>query len=147
LGAVEMYPARVVHHETPRRHRNRAVGIEFRAGADPRRSLEHGDEAVVGMEVRPAEMIARGPLDHNRIESRFRRFAGQHCGLNPGGWHKPPLAFYLTGPRGCPSGGIEITRARKPASQDPYRGRQRDPGECLATHYALLLHRYFHIGV
>jgi hypothetical protein len=99
------------------------------------------------MEVRPAEMIARGPLDHNRIESGFRRIADQHCGLNPGGWPKRRLPFDLTGQLVGQGGGIEFAGTRKPASQDPYRGRQRDPGEWLATHYALLLHRYFDIGV
>src|SRR6185437_13732427 len=71
LGAVVVNAARVVHHNASCRHRNRAAGVEFRAGADPPRSLQHGDEAVMRMEVRSAEVIARSPLYHDGIESRL----------------------------------------------------------------------------
>jgi len=62
FGAVEMHLLSVMGHKSARRHRHRGIGIEFGAGADPPCSLEHGDEAVVRMELRAAEMIPESHL-------------------------------------------------------------------------------------
>src|SRR3954447_19212623 len=68
LGAIPMHLLAEMGHEAAGGHRRGVGGIEFRSRADPPGTLQHGDVAVVGMEVRPAEMIALQPFRHHRIE-------------------------------------------------------------------------------
>src|ERR1043165_8047143 len=63
LGAVPVDLPAQMGDEAAGRHRHREVGgIELLAAADPPGALQHGDEAVVGMEVRLAEVVALEPL-------------------------------------------------------------------------------------
>src|ERR1700756_1259616 len=60
----------VMRDKTAGRHRDGAVlGIEFGAGADPPGALQHHDVAVVGVEMRVAEMIALGPFGVDHVEA------------------------------------------------------------------------------
>src|SRR3984957_2078092 len=81
LGAIPMHLLAEMRHEASGGHRGRIGGIEFRARAHPPGALDHGNEAVVGMEMRPAEMIARGPFYVDGIESRLGRIANQDSHL------------------------------------------------------------------
>src|SRR5262245_9441917 len=77
-------------YEGAGRQRNAVIGIECRSAAHPPRPAEHGDESVVGMEVRPAEMIALEPLVEHDVKSRLRRVADEHRVLRAGGaWWIP----------------------------------------------------------
>src|SRR2546423_9708930 len=51
------------------------VGIKIRAAAHPPSAAEHGDEAVVRMEVRTAEMVSFQPFVEHNIKSGLRRVA------------------------------------------------------------------------
>src|SRR5216683_5615726 len=62
--------------ETSGRHwRSTLFGIEFWSRADPPGALQHDDVTVVGMEVRPAEMVALGPFGVDGIEAGLGRVA------------------------------------------------------------------------
>src|SRR5262249_26329307 len=61
LGAVVVYLAAVVDHVAARRRRHRALGIECLARAHPPGARQHREEAIVGMEERPAH-VAGEPL-------------------------------------------------------------------------------------
>ena len=61
LGPVVVDLASVVDDVAAGRHRHRALGIERLAGAHPPGAGDHHEEAVVGMEVRPAH-VAGQPL-------------------------------------------------------------------------------------
>src|SRR6202012_735483 len=67
LGAVEVDLFAKMGNERARAHRQGGFRIEFRAGADPPRAAEYGDETVVRMEVRTAEVIAAEPFDHLHV--------------------------------------------------------------------------------
>src|SRR5262249_48132832 len=68
LGAVPVHALAEMSDERTRLRRHRQVGrIELIAGADPPDTVEHVDEAVVGMEMRTAE-VALLPHDHLHIE-------------------------------------------------------------------------------
>src|SRR5262249_11667050 len=62
LRAVPVHLLAEMGHERPLAHRHRLVGVELVAGADPPGALEHRDEAVVGVEMRAAEIVAVEPL-------------------------------------------------------------------------------------
>src|SRR5690242_14772439 len=69
LGAVPMHLSAEMGDEAAGRHRHREVGgIEFGTAADPPGALEDRDETVIGMEVRPAEVVALEPLVHHHVE-------------------------------------------------------------------------------
>src|SRR5262249_9476888 len=62
LGAVPMHLLAEMSDEAAGGHRHAAVlRIEFGTRTDPPGALQHNDIAVVGMEMRMAEMIALGP--------------------------------------------------------------------------------------
>ena len=84
------------------RHRRRVGGIEFRSRADPPRALQHDDVAVVGMEVRAAEMIALGPLVVDHVKAGFGRIAYDYSTLRAGGVDRAPgnLVRQFVGDRG-----------------------------------------------
>src|SRR5215470_11127731 len=70
LGAIPMHLLTVMGHETAGRHWNSAVlGVEFRTGTYPPGALQHDDVAVVGMEMRAAEMIALGPFGIDDVKA------------------------------------------------------------------------------
>src|SRR3981189_3835810 len=58
LGAVPMHLLAEVGDEGAGPHRHHVLLVDLVAGRDPPGSLENGDEAIVGMEMRLAE-IAR----------------------------------------------------------------------------------------
>src|SRR4030081_2476834 len=66
LGAVPMHLLAEMSHEGALPHRHRIGGIKLVAGADPPGALELRADAIVGMEMRAAEIIAREPfVDHD----------------------------------------------------------------------------------
>src|ERR1700719_720362 len=67
FGAVVMNFVLVVRDETSGRHRLHAVSIVLAARVHPPRSLQHGDESVVGMKVRAA-VVMRLPLDQYYVK-------------------------------------------------------------------------------
>src|SRR3979411_127411 len=71
LGAVPMHLLAEMGHEGAFPHRHRVGGIELVAGADPPGALEHRDEAVVGMEMRAAEIIAGAPFVDDAVQARL----------------------------------------------------------------------------
>src|SRR5262249_20506178 len=78
LGAVIVHALGPVIDERAGRHRHRRVRIVGAARADPPRALDHGDEAVVRMPVRPAH-IAGQPFGQHHVEAAFLvRIALQH---------------------------------------------------------------------
>src|SRR5262245_14512446 len=72
-------------------HRNAVVRIEGRSAAHPPGAVEDGDEAVVGMEVRLAEVVALEPLVADDVEPRLRRIAYQHRVLRARGGRRIPF--------------------------------------------------------
>src|SRR6202040_567285 len=78
LCAIPMHLLAEMGHKGAGRHGNRVRGIEYVAGAHPPGSLEHGDEAVVWMKMRPAEIVACEPFVQNDIEARLFRIADQY---------------------------------------------------------------------
>jgi hypothetical protein len=88
---------------------NAVVGIECRSAAHPPRPAQHGDEAVVGMEVRPAEMVALEPFDAHDVKPRLRRVAHEHRVLHAGGAGRIP--FDLVGQFVGDSRRIELGRS------------------------------------
>src|SRR5262249_39175771 len=56
LGAVPMHLLAEMRDETAARHGDHIVFVDFVAGCDPPRAFDHGDEAIVGMEMRLAEV-------------------------------------------------------------------------------------------
>src|SRR5262249_58522570 len=72
LGAVPMHLFAEMGHERTGWQRNAIIGIEIRAAAHPPRAAEHGDEAVVGMEVRTAEMVSFEPFVAHEVEPDLR---------------------------------------------------------------------------
>src|SRR5262245_36003673 len=51
LGAVPMHLLAEMRDETAARHGDHIVFVDFVAGCDPPRAFDHGDEAIVGMEM------------------------------------------------------------------------------------------------
>src|ERR1700760_4044590 len=79
LGAVPVHLLAVMGDEAAGGHRNRALlRIEFRSRTDPPRSLQHHDVAVIGVEVRAAEMVALGPLVVDHVEAGLGGIADHH---------------------------------------------------------------------
>src|SRR5262249_31753404 len=78
LGAVPVHLLAEMGHEGAGAHRDRVVQIPLAAAADPPGALQHRDEAIVGMEVRLAEVIALEPLVHDDVEPGLTGIAGQH---------------------------------------------------------------------
>src|SRR6516164_6039618 len=74
LGAVPMHLLGEVGDEAAGRHRHHFVLVEFVSGRDPPRSFDHGDEAIVGMEVRLAE-VARLETVENDVGAGLGRIA------------------------------------------------------------------------
>src|SRR6516164_10105018 len=80
-----------------------------RSAAHPPRPAQHGDEPVVGMEVRPAEMVALEPLVEHDVKPGLRRVAHEHRVLRAGGaWRIP---FDLVGKFVGERRGIELGRS------------------------------------
>src|SRR5262245_20651309 len=72
------------------RQRNAVIGIECCSATHPPRPAVDGDEAIVGMEMRPAEMVALEPLVEHDVKSGLRRVAYEHRVLRAGGaWRIP----------------------------------------------------------
>src|SRR6266571_5279191 len=65
-------------------HRHREAGIEFVAGGDPPGALDDGDEAVVRMKVRPAE-VARLETVHDHVQPGLFRVADEYRLVDAGG--------------------------------------------------------------
>src|SRR5262247_3732140 len=80
LGAVVVDLAAVVDDVAPGRRRHRALRIEFLAGAHPPGAREHGEEAIVGMEVRSTH-VPRKPLHTDDVRTGLARIAEEHGGL------------------------------------------------------------------
>jgi hypothetical protein len=64
--------------EGTRRHRHGIGRIELVARANPPRALEHSDEAVVGVKVRAAEVVARELFVYDDVETGFFRITDQY---------------------------------------------------------------------
>ena len=64
-------------------HGDRILFVELVSGCDPPRAFDHRDEAVVGMEVRLAE-IARLEAVENHVEPALGRIAVQHDLIDAG---------------------------------------------------------------
>src|SRR3954447_1773019 len=79
-----------VSDKTSGRHGYRVGGIELWARADPPGALQNDNVTVVGMEVRPAEMIALGPFCIHGIKSRLVGVAGHDGGLSAPRVHGTP---------------------------------------------------------
>ena len=58
--------------------------MKLGAATDPPCSLEHGDEVLVRMEMRSAELIARKPVGHDDVEAGLRRITSEHRSLEAG---------------------------------------------------------------
>jgi len=76
LGAVPMHLLAEMRDETAARHGDHIVFVDFVAGCDPPRAFDHGDEAIVGMEMRLAE-VARLESIENDVEPALGRIALQ----------------------------------------------------------------------
>src|SRR6516164_7749750 len=76
LGAVPMHLLAEMRDETAARHGDHIVLVDFVAGCDPPSAFDHGDEAIVGMEVRLAE-VARLESIEDDVEAGLGRIAVQ----------------------------------------------------------------------
>src|SRR5215467_6938817 len=76
LGAVPMHLLAEMRDETAARHGHHIVFVDFVAGCDPPRAFDHGDEAIIGMEMRLAE-VARLESIEDDVEPAFGRIAVQ----------------------------------------------------------------------
>src|SRR5262249_21262592 len=65
FGAVPMHLLGEMGDEAARRHGNHVVFVDLVAGCYPPRAFDHGDEAVVGMEVLLAEVARLEPVEHH----------------------------------------------------------------------------------
>src|SRR5262249_9297438 len=66
FGAVPMHLLGEMGDEGARRHGNHVDFVVLVAGCHPPCALNHGDEAVVGMEVRLAEVARLEPVEQQR---------------------------------------------------------------------------------
>src|SRR5215475_10075983 len=76
LGAVPMHLLAKMRDETAARHGDHIVFVDFVAGCHPPRAFDHGDEAIVGMEMRLAE-VARLETVEDDVGSALGRIALQ----------------------------------------------------------------------
>src|SRR5262249_42185357 len=76
LGAVPMHLLAEMGDETAARHGDHIVLVDFVAGCDPPRAFDHGDEAIIGMEMRLAE-VARLESIEDDVEPALGRIAVQ----------------------------------------------------------------------
>ena len=70
--------------ETAARHGHHIVLVDFVAGCDPPRAFDHGDEAIVGMEVRFAEVAGLESIEHD-VEPALGGIAVQDHLVGAGG--------------------------------------------------------------
>src|SRR5215510_9045304 len=90
LGAVVVYLAAIVDDVAPGRRRYRALRIEFLARAHPPRAGQHREEAVIGVEVRPAHVPGK-PLHTDDVRAGLARIAEEHGGFVRAGRVLDPL--------------------------------------------------------
>src|SRR5262245_4736085 len=84
LSAVPMHLLAEMGDETAAGHGNHIVFVDFVAGCDPPRAFDHGDEAIVGMEMRLAE-VARFESIEDDVGSALGRIALQDDLIGAGG--------------------------------------------------------------
>src|SRR5262249_20037040 len=78
-------------HVGPGRQGHGVVWIERGSASHPPASGDDCDEAIVGMEVRPAEMIALEPLVADDVKPRFRWIAYHYRVLRACRGRRAPL--------------------------------------------------------
>src|SRR5882762_5805761 len=77
--AIPMNLLAIMGDEAASRHSHGAlIGVELASRADIPSPLKHGDKAVVGMKMRPAEMVSFRPFRHHGIKARFGWIANQN---------------------------------------------------------------------
>src|SRR6185312_15056009 len=124
LGAVPVHLLGEMGHKGAGPHRYRAVRIPLAAAADPPRALQHRDEAVVGMEMRLAEVIALEPLVHHDVEAGLIGITSQYdAGIAVARGLQLDLVRHLVDHRLR----IELGRARGPRNHA--RGKCRADGD------------------
>src|SRR5262249_25074377 len=84
LRPVPMHLLAEMGDEAARGHGLHVVLVDLVAGRDPPGALEHGDEAVIGVEVRLAEIAGLEPIERH-VESSLGRVAVQHHLVRPRG--------------------------------------------------------------
>src|SRR5262249_43779846 len=84
LGAVPMHLPAEMRDETAARHGHHIVFVDFVAGCDPPRAVDHGDEAIVGMEMRLAEVAGLESIEDD-VEPALGRIALQDDLVGAGG--------------------------------------------------------------
>src|SRR5216684_4659176 len=84
LGAVPMHLLGEMRDERAGGHRYREIRIELVARGDPPGALDHGDEAIVRMKVRAAEVARPEPV-HDHVQAGFFRIADEHRLVDAGG--------------------------------------------------------------
>src|SRR5262245_60308389 len=109
LSAVPMHLLAEMGDETAAGHGNHIVFVDFVAGCDPPRAFDHGDEAIVGMEMRLAEVAGLESIEDD-VEPTLGRIALQDDLVGAGGAGRiAPLV--LIGQSVDDGGGLE---AREP---------------------------------
>src|SRR5712692_7911319 len=88
LRSVPMHLLGEMRDERAGGHRHREARIELVARGDPPGALDHGDETVVGMKVRPAE-VARLEAVHDHVQPGLFRIADEHRLVDVGGAQGP----------------------------------------------------------
>src|SRR5436190_10509863 len=76
FGAVPMHLLAEMRDEAAGRHGNHIVLVGLVAGGHPPSPFDHGDEAIVGMEVRLAEIARLEPVERY-IQARLGRVSMQ----------------------------------------------------------------------
>src|SRR5262249_5413725 len=84
LGVGPMHLLAEMRDETAARHGDHIVFVDFVAGCDPPRALDHGDEAIVGMEMRLAEVAGLESIEDD-VGPALGRIALQHDLVGAGG--------------------------------------------------------------
>src|SRR5262244_3671635 len=107
LGAVPMHLLAEMRDETAARHGDHVVFVDFVAGCDPPRAFDHGDEAIIGMEMRLAEVAGLESIEDD-VEPTLGRIALQDDLVCAGGAGRiAPLV--LIGQSVDDGGGIEAS--------------------------------------
>ena len=135
FGPIPMHLLAEMGHECAARQCHAVVRIKRAAASHPPGAIEHHDEAVVRVKVRPAEMISLQPPVAHDIEPVLRRVADQHRILRAGrAWRVPfnLIGFLIDQCRRVELDRIGCARER----QCKYRHRNRQ-AQSMSEHVVL----------